>query len=183
MRAASLDDIACLLERRGSAQYGREAISQYEHALQCAELALRGGSDAALISAALLHDIGHLSDTEAETADEEGRDVRHEATGARWLSDLFGEDVLTPIRLHVAAKRYLTAVEESYMATLSPQSVRSLELQGGPFSPVEAERFVAAPHARDAILLRRWDDQAKMKDRITPGLDHFMPYLQESVRS
>lgn len=183
MRAETLDDIACLLERRGNEQYGREAVSQYEHALQCAELALRGGSNAALVSAALLHDIGHLSDAEAERADNEGRDIRHEASGARWLSNLFGEEVLTPIRLHVAAKRYLTAVEESYMATLSPQSVRSLELQGGPYSPIEAERFIATSHARNAILLRRWDDQAKEKDRITPGLDHFMPYLQESVRS
>jgi len=182
MPAATIKDVTDLLEREGGARYGREAVSQLEHALQCAELALRAGARPSLIVASLLHDVGHLSDPEAETADEEGRDVRHEATGASWLGGLFGDDVLVPIRLHVAAKRYLTAVEETYMAALSPQSVRSLELQGGPFTEIEAERYIAAPHAKEAILLRRWDDEAKVAEKITPGLDHFVPYLEACAR-
>jgi predicted HD phosphohydrolase len=79
----------------------------------------------------------------------------------------------------VAAKRYLTAVDDGYMATLSPQSVRSLELQGGPYSEIEAERFIAAPHAADAVLLRRWDDEAKVPGKITPPLEHFIPIMEE----
>ncbi len=151
--------------------------SQRQHALQCATLAEQSGAAPALVVAALLHDIGHLIDPKAETAAGGNNDMRHEASGARWISELFGDDVLMPIRLHVAAKRYLTGVDDDYMASLSPQSVHSLELQGGPFTKAEAERFVAAPHARDAVLLRRWDDLAKDPDAVTPDLDHFLPFL------
>jgi len=180
--ATTIDDVVALLRNLGGARYGREAVSQLEHALQTGELALRAGSRPALVVAALLHDVGHLSDPEAERADDEGRDVRHEASGARWLAGLFDEDVLGPIRLHVAAKRYLTAVEPTYLETLSPQSVRSLELQGGPYSEIEAERFIAAAHATDAVLLRRWDDQAKEPGRITPPLEHFVPLMAACAR-
>ena len=182
MPASTIADVVALIEKEGGARYGREPVSQLEHALQSAELALRAGDGPALIVAAMLHDVGHLSDPDADRADEEDRDARHEASGARWLKDLFGEDVLAPIRLHVAAKRYLTAIDEGYMATLSPQSVRSLELQGGPYSEVEAERFIAAPHAADAVLLRRWDDEAKVPGRITPPLEHFVPFMEACRR-
>ncbi|MBT7611954.1 MAG: HD domain-containing protein [Rhodospirillaceae bacterium] len=179
MTATTIEQVVAVLESMGAHQYGREPVIQQDHALQCAELALRGGAGASLIVASLLHDIGHLTEPEAETADVDGTDLRHEATGAKWLSGLFGDDVLMPIRLHVAAKRYLTAIEESYMAKLSPQSVRSLELQGGPFAPVEVERYIAAPFAKDAVLLRRWDDSAKVAGKLTPGPEHFVPYMQE----
>ena len=118
MPASTIADVVALIEKEGGARYGREPVSQLEHALQSAELALRAGARPALIVAAMLHDIGHLSDPDADRADEEDRDARHEASGARWLKDLFGEDVLAPIRLHVAAKRYLTAIDDGYLATL-----------------------------------------------------------------
>ena len=48
-----------LLEKKGSdIQYGNEAVTQLEHALQCAELAEQHGKSDAFITAALLHDIG-----------------------------------------------------------------------------------------------------------------------------
>jgi len=178
MPASTIAEVVNLLETQGGARYGREPVSQLEHALQSAELALRAGAKPSLIVAAMLHDVGHLCDPGADKADEEDRDARHEASGARWLRNLFGDDVLAPIRLHVAAKRYLTAIDDGYLATLSPQSVRSLELQGGPYSEVEAERFIAAPHAADAVLLRRWDDEAKVAARITPPLEHFVPFME-----
>ncbi len=179
MAASTIGDVVALIEKEGGARYGREPVSQLEHALQSATLALSAGAKPSLIVAAMLHDIGHLSDPDADRADEEDRDARHEASGARWLSSLFGDEVLAPIRLHVAAKRYLTAVDDGYMATLSPQSVRSLELQGGPYSEIEDERFIAAPHAADAVLLRRWDDEAKVPGKITPPLEHFIPIMEE----
>ena len=182
MPAGTIGDVVRLLETEGGARYGREPITQLEHALQSAELALRAGAGPSLIVAAMLHDVGHLCDPEADKADEEDRDARHEASGARWLAGLFDDAVLAPIRLHVAAKRYLTAIDDGYLATLSPQSVRSLELQGGPYSEIEAERFIAAPHAPDAVLLRRWDDEAKVPGRITPALEHFVPYMEACLR-
>lgn len=178
MDRVTIDDIKRVLDREGGQRYGREAVSQREHALQCATWAERSGAAPGLVAAALLHDIGHLIDPDAETADAEGQDLRHEATGARWIAQLFGDDVLVPIRLHVAAKRYLTAVEPDYMEKLSPQSVCSLELQGGPFTEAEAERFIAAPFAKDAVMLRRWDELAKDPDAETPDLDHFVTVLE-----
>jgi predicted HD phosphohydrolase len=86
--------------------------------------------------------------------------------------------VTLPIQLHVAAKRYLCATEAPYFATLSPGSVRSLELQGGPFTSEQAQRFAATPYAPDAVVLRRWDEQAKVCGLPTPALQHFRPYLE-----
>ena len=178
MNAPTIEAVIRVVDDQGERSYGREAVSQRQHALQCATLAQQKGASPALVVASLLHDVGHLVDPDGDAADDEDRDARHEALGASWISDLFGDDVLMPIRLHVAAKRYLTAVDASYMATLSPQSVRSLELQGGPFTEAEAARFIAAPHARDAVQLRRWDDLAKDPDAVTPDLGHFVPLLE-----
>ena len=66
-----------------------------------------------------------------------------------------------PVRLHVAAKRYLCATEPGYFALLSAESVRTLALQGGPMTPEQAAAFGALPYARDAVAVRRWDDEAK----------------------
>jgi len=178
MKARTIQAIARVIDEEGERRYGREAVSQRQHALQCAAWAERAGATPALVVAALLHDIGHLVDPDAEAADGDDRDARHEALGAGWLSDLFGDDVLMPIRLHVAAKRYLTAAEDGYLATLSPQSVRSLRMQGGPYGVEEARRFIAVPHAGDAVKLRRWDDLAKDPDARMPDLDHFLPALE-----
>ena len=94
-----------------------------------------------------------------------------------FLRPLFDEAVLAPIRLHVDAKRYLCAVDPTYCATLSADSVRSLALQGGIFSPPEAVQFIARPYAADAVRLRRWDDLAKCAGLATPDYAHFSRYL------
>ncbi|MEL6129341.1 MAG: phosphohydrolase, partial [Cyanobacteria bacterium J06628_4] len=95
---------------------------------------------------------------------------------------LFPEAVTTPIRLHVAAKRYLCAVDDSYWDSLSPASKLSLELQGGIFSPPMAAAFIQQPNARDAVKLRRWDDLAKITNLVTPDLDHFQPILEAACQ-
>ena len=176
-----VEEIVELLKGRGSADYGGEGVNQLEHALQCAALAEQAGADAALITAAVLHDIGHLvHDLCCEPA-ARGIDDRHELRGSEWLSSRFGTDVTEPVRLHVAAKRYLTATDTDYFATLSPGSVRSLALQGGPFTAELAAGFFGLPHARAALQLRRWDEGAKIRGKPTPGLEHFRPYLETSL--
>ena len=80
---------------------------------------------------------------------------------AQALSGLFGAAVAEPVALHVRAKRYLVAVQPTYARALSPDSVRSLALQGGPMTPAECDAFMALPHAQDALRLRVWDDSAK----------------------
>ena len=69
-----------------------------------------------------------------------------------------------------------------YFDTLSPASVRSLELQGGIFSATEAAAFLEGPFAQDAVNLRKWDDLAKVAELATPSLDHFMGYVEDTYR-
>jgi len=159
-----VDEILELFKTRGSAAYLGEPVSQQEHALQAARLAVLDGAPHALVAAALLHDVGHRLGTEDNPA-ERGVDARHEASGHAWLARHFIPEVAEPVRLHVLAKRYLCAVEPEYMRSLSPASVRSLELQGGPLTMEEARAFEENSFGSEAVRLRRWDDLAK-----TPGL-------------
>ena len=87
--------------------------------------------------------------------------------------------VLEPIKLHVDAKRYLCAIEPGYGERLSAGSRHSLELQGGPFDPAQATRFIQRPYAADAVALRRWDDRAKDVAAIVPSFGYWRPLLRE----
>jgi len=173
----SLEEITNLLTQKGTAMYGREAVSQLEHALQCATLAESAGATNEIITACLLHDLGHLIHNLGEQAADEGIDDRHEYRAIPYLRHLFTESVTEPIRLHVDAKRYLCFIDKEYWASLSSASKKSLELQGGIFSSVEAEAFINQPHAQEAVQLRIWDDQAKVPEKMTSNLAHFTPIL------
>lgn len=175
-----LDQLNEVMAVAGEQRYGYEAVSQLAHGLQCAAYAEADGASPDLIAAALLHDVGHLVDKHFERGQLDAVDRHHETIGAAYLARGFPPSVTEPIRLHVAAKRYLCAVEDGYFATLSPASVRSLELQGGTYTTAEAEAFIAQPHAGDAVLLRRWDDLAKDPEAVTPPLAHFMTYVEQS---
>ncbi|MEM9605791.1 MAG: HD domain-containing protein [Actinomycetota bacterium] len=158
----AVDTLLGLFERFGRERYG-EGINQEEHALQAAKQAIDEGAAPALVAAALLHDVGHLL---VERDRVPTVDLRHEAVGARALARWFGPEVTNPIALHVDAKRYLCAVDPDYFGILSPGSVHSLELQGGPMTSEEVERFEALPGAEAAARLRRWDEGAKV-----PGVE------------
>jgi [1-hydroxy-2-(trimethylamino)ethyl]phosphonate dioxygenase len=164
------DEVIDLMNQRGAAAYLGEAVSQLEHALQAAWFATEAGSPRELVLAALLHDAGHLL---------EGIDTRHEIAGYEWLLSRFGPDVAEPARHHVAAKRYLCRVEPEYLARLSEASVESLALQGGPFTAEEAREFEALPYYREAVMLRRWDDRAKVPGMEVPGLESYRAILDE----
>jgi [1-hydroxy-2-(trimethylamino)ethyl]phosphonate dioxygenase len=174
-----VDDIAKLFAERGSGAYFGEEVTETEHALQCADLAVRCGASDASIVAALLHDVGHLLHDLGEDIADRGHDAVHEEAGARWLRGHFGPAIVDPVRLHVAAKRYLCAVEPGYHADLSAASRRSLELQGGPMSTDERGAFEAEPYFREAVALRRWDDAAKVRGLIVPEVDAYRQRLEE----
>lgn len=167
-----LDEVFRLLSDKGGDRYGGEDVSQLQHALQCAKLAERANASDALIVAALLHDIGHLS-IDDEGLAERGEDACHELVGAAVLSRLFGPEVTEPVRLHVDAKRYLCATNPRYRERLSPSSVTSLRVQGGPFTSAEAEIFKENTFSDAAIALRSWDESAKDPKAETPGLGHY----------
>lgn len=170
-----LERIAALLDVNGRHRYGLSDINQVQHALQAAWLAERAGDGDALVTAALLHDIGHMVHDLGENPAAEGIDDRHEEVGYAFLAGLFGPEVCEPVRLHVAAKRYLCATEADYFAKLSEDSVLSLSLQGGPMSADEVAGFEALAHWRAAVALRRYDEQAKVKGLATPDIRHFLP--------
>ena len=179
------DTIADLLERRGDAAYVGEPVSQKEHALQTARLAEMQGADDALIAAALLHDIGHLLVADADAGEDKaaaGIDTRHEDGGAAWLASYFPPEVTEPIRLHVAAKRYMCATDLNYRVRLSPASERSLQLQGGPMSDTERAEFESNPHYANAVRLRHWDDTAKEVGLDIPDVSHYRERILNELR-
>ena len=136
--ALTIPDICALYERHGGRMYSGEPVTQLEHALQSAALAEATGADAELITAALLHDLGHLLNDQGDTPTARGIDDAHQHFALPFLRGLFDDRVLEPIRLHVDAKRYLCATRPGYHDALSPDSKRSLALQGGTFSTAEA---------------------------------------------
>lgn len=182
MTDATITELAALLEGKGERRYGLHDVNQLQHALQSALLAEEAGCDAALITAALLHDIGHMVHGLGDNPAEAGVDDRHEALGHAYLQSRFGPEVTEPVRLHVAAKRYLCATEVDYFSKLSPDSVLSLELQGGPMSAEEVAAFQNSPHSEAAVRLRRFDEQAKVKGLATPPVAHFLPYMASCLR-
>jgi predicted HD phosphohydrolase len=157
-------------------------VTQEEHALQAAACAIADDADEALVAASLLHDIGHLLHDLPDDAPDTGMDDHHENSGARFIEEHFGPEVCEPVRLHVAAKRYLTAVEPEYMGKLSEPSITSLMLQGGPMSAEEQEAFRKNPHWEAAIRLRRYDELAKDPEAKTRTIDDFAPLLGRLVR-
>jgi gamma-butyrobetaine dioxygenase len=160
----------------GARDHLGEPVPIGEHMLQAGALAEAAGAEGALVAAALLHDIGHLL---GEDEDED----RHGQAGANWLRQWFGDAVTEPVRLHVPAKRYLCAVDAGYFGLLSAESVRTLSLQGGPMTTAEGAAFEALPFSRDAVAVRRWDDQAKDTVVIPPRFAHFAPLIEALVGS
>jgi phosphonate degradation associated HDIG domain protein len=153
--------ILALFESKGALMYDGEGITQLEHAWQCGQLAKDAGATPALQLASWLHDVGHLTSGMNGTPTLSGHDDVHENTGAALLHAIWGDAVSEPVRLHVQAKRYLVATVPGYAAKLSPDSIRSLALQGGPMKTLECDEFALDPYADDAKRLRAWDDAGK----------------------
>jgi predicted HD phosphohydrolase len=165
--------IFALYQQRGELFY-EEDVTQIDHALQTAHLAIGAGVGDALVVAALLHDVGHLFEEYDEG--EEGalaEDHRHEALGAQALAVFLPTAVTEPIRMHVVAKRYLCALEPGYHADLSAASVRSLALQGGVLSDAACDRFAKHRYFESAVLLRKFDEGAKQLEAQASGLEQF----------
>ncbi len=171
------DRIALWFAEHGADAYDgarRESVSALEHALQCAQLAEFAHAQPSLVVAALLHDIGHFRGPAPDDVDD-----AHEQRAAAALGPWFEPAVVEPVRLHVAAKRYLTAIDPDYRAGLSPASLHSLVLQGGAMTPIERRRFANLPFSDEAVMLRRWDDLAKLPGRVTPPLGYYLALVDE----
>jgi gamma-butyrobetaine dioxygenase len=181
------DRLLAALAGSGARRYGGEVVSELEHALQCAELAREGLADEELQLACLLHDVGRYAVDQSLVADtlaakRVGPSARgHHELGADLLAPSAPERVVWCVRQHADAKRYLCATEPGYLDRLSPASRHTLRLQGGVMSPVEAARFAEHPWMRDAVALRRWDDEAKVVGKRTRSLDEWAPLVRRGV--
>jgi phosphonate degradation associated HDIG domain protein len=171
-----------LFKEQGDSEYGGEPVTQGEHALQSAHLAMAEGASSSLVVASLLHDVGHLLHALPDDAPDQGIDDLHEELGYRFLQKYFVPAVSEPVHLHVAAKRYLCAMEEDYFAMLSEPSVISLELQGGPMSPIECKAFESNPFYKDAVRLRRFDDMAKIPQLQVEPIEFYAELLRENLK-
>jgi len=171
-------DILAIYQARGAQAYFGERVSMTEHGLQAAHFARAEGAPETLVLAALLHDIGHLLEQVPDALEEWTRDAHHEEVGARWLAGHFDASVCEPVRLHVPAKRYLCATDPGYFRQLSPASVYTLKLQGGPMTPHEVRQFEAQPFWREAVRVRHWDDQGKVAGLSTLPLHEYTELIE-----
>jgi gamma-butyrobetaine dioxygenase len=204
MSTSAATAVTALLASAGARDYLGEPVTVLGHLLQAASLAEAAAAPPALVAAALLHDIGHLiaePSTIAGTAPVEpgvtaggpegggsggwrvpprgSSGDQHAELAAQWLARWFGPEVTEPVRLHVAAKRYLCGTGPGYCELLSPASRHALSVQGGPMGEEEARQFAATPFARQAVRVRRWDDHAKQPGVAHQGLEHFLPMLRQ----
>ena len=184
---AFIDLLSDLFYRGRSVAYGKGEVSMCGHMLQTAELAAEAGAAPPLLVACLLHDIGHFGTDYPLYFDDEShshmqtasQDLHHEEAGASMLTPFFEPDVIEPIRLHVAAKRYLCATDPEYAVQLSTTTYHTLGLQGGVMDDKKVEAFLGLPYSSDAVQLRRWDDAAMTTNRSVPGLEHYMDLLEK----
>ncbi len=170
-----------IFERRGHEEYLGEPVTMAEHMLQSAALAEHNQSNETIIVAALLHDIGHFTSEFGMYTSDDEHDRYHETAGAQVLEPFFPKLVTDCVRYHVAAKRYLCAVDTPYFNKLSTASVHSLSLQGGPMNKEEIALFESNENLADIIQVRLFDDSAKDASVETPAFLHYAPLVQRVV--
>ncbi len=175
-----IDEIIEAFNEKGHLEYG-ERVNMREHMLQSAVFAEQDGANDLIIAAALLHDYGHFTHGLGEDIADHGIDGKHEEVGAEYLKDYFRPEIIEPMRLHVAAKRYLCAVDAEYFAMVSPASLQSLELQGGPFTPEEVKEFEKNPYFKQAIQVRRYDEAGKVPGMETPPIEHYRSIIEKAL--
>ncbi len=172
----SVAEIAEILDSNAARALHHEPISALAHALQTAWMAQQNRAEDPLVAASLLHDLGHLL-TESHAADDP--DDHHELAVLPYLAS-FPASVTEPIRLHVDAKRYLC--RRDYTEALTTESIRSLNLQGGPMDDAATRAFLREAFSAQALALRLWDDRAKVPGLTTPPLSHFIAILERLYR-
>lgn len=180
-----METITNLFEQGGQDAYFGEPVTQLEHALQCALLAEQANADAETVVAAFLHDIGHLLPPELAGGYMDGYGtVDHEKLGADYLREMgFSEKVAQLIEHHVNAKRYLVFKNPNYFARLSEASIKTLEFQGGPMTAGEAAAFEANPYFKGILQMRTWDEQAKIPNLPTPGMEYYIAKCRQLVNN
>ena len=173
--------VADIFARRGDEEYLGEPVSMSQHMLQAARFAEQAHQPEEVIVAALLHDIGHFTSEFGTYSPDDTEDRHHEDAGGDLLAPFFPPRVTDCVRHHVAAKRYLCATRPEYFSKLSPASVHTLSLQGGPMSTDEVAAFERNPHLQDIVKVRVYDEAGKRADMQTPPFAHYAPMMQRVI--
>ncbi len=176
--------IGDIFARRGGEEYLGEPVTMAEHMLQGgATIAEQNGQSEEIIVGALLHDIGHFTSEFGTYHPDDTEDRHHEDAGEEVLAPPFFPAVITDcVKYHVAAKRYLCATKPEYFKRLSPASVHTLELQGGPMSAEEVAEFEQnPPNLKEIIAVRYLDEAGKRADMETPDFAHFAPPMVQRM--
>ncbi len=174
--------IANMFDRQGAEEYAGEAVTVSEHMLQGAHFATQSGASEPIVAAALLHDIGHFTSDFGMYDPGDTLDNHHDEAGGKFLEPFFPPVVTACVRLHVAAKRYLCATDTTYFAKLSPASVHTLELQGGPMSDTEVAEFEKNPFHKEAVQVRLWDEAGKDPELVVPAFSNYVDLLKRVVQ-
>jgi predicted HD phosphohydrolase len=178
-----IEKVLDIFTAQGGSAYVGEPVTQLEHAIQTAQAARRHQARPEMITAALLHDIGHFLHAYHEDCADENIDSEHEKVGEAFLREYFTVEIAELVKHHVNAKRYLTATNEKYAKNLTGASFKSLQLQGGPMQEAEVTAFEAHPLFHDILLLRHWDEGAKIPNKILPPITDFLPELKACLLS
>ena len=158
------------LRRLGTVPSVEGAFCELDHGLQtAAELRRTDPDDVELQVAGLVHDVAHPWDGPGQP--------RHAVLGADAVRPILGARVARLVEGHVAAKRYLVAVDPGYRGLLSPDSIATLRAQGEAMGDDEVARFAARPDVTAMVALRRADDRAKVEGLGVPGLDAWIEAL------
>lgn len=174
--------IADIFERRGAESYLGEPVTMSEHMLQGAWLAEQDGAPEELVAAALLHDIGHYTSEFGTYSPDDVEDKHHDEAGGEVLAPFFPPVIVECVRLHVSAKRYLCATDPTYFSKLSPASVHTLSLQGGPMNAEEVAEFRSNPFHDEAVRVRIWDEGGKVANMKTRAFRDYVPLLERVVK-
>jgi len=175
--------LADIFIRRGSEEYLGESVTMEQHMLQAAHFAELAGEEEVVIVAALLHDIGHFTSEFGSYSPDDTEDRYHEEAGAQVLDGLFPPLVLDCIRYHVAAKRYLCAVNADYFDRLSSASVHTLSLQGGPMTSQEVCKFEENVNLSSILKVRYYDDAGKQQSLQTRPFSYYAPMVKRIADS
>ena len=160
--------------------YIGEKVTISEHMIQTAMLAEQNHSSKSLVCSSLLHDYGHFIIENPDLLVSKSLDGKHEDLAYNFLRGYFKSEVIEPIKLHVQAKRYLCR-NKSYRNLLSEASKISLELQGGIMSDKEAQKFTSLKFHKEAVMLRKYDDDGKIPNIKMKKIDDYRSLINSQL--
>jgi predicted HD phosphohydrolase len=160
-----------------------EVVTISDHMLQAATIAHDEGANKTDVLSCLFHDIGHMIIDDDDNYVKDDRNKLHETVAAEYLSKIFIDDVIGPIKNHVNAKRWLCSTDKTYYDFLSHASKQSFEEQGGYMTVKEMESFSSSKYFHHAIKVREIDDRAKIKDKSTNSIQFYRSYIIDCLLS